>query len=1004
MEFKVLGPLEVVHRGYPLPLGGSKQRALLAVLLLHAGEVVPADRLIEDLWGEAPPATAAHAVQVYVAGLRKLLEPDRAKGTPSTSLRTRAPGYLIEVGDDELDLARFERLAAAGRSMLAADPTRAAALLREALSLWRGPALADLALEPFAQAQIAGLEERRMAALEDRIEADLAAHRHADLVGELERLVAAHPLRERLWGQLILALYRSGRQAEALEAYQRMRERLADELGIDPSRPLQQLERAILMQDPALDAAPPAEPTERPPTPGRPATVRLPTPPTPLIGRATEVVAVGATLHQPDVRLVTLTGTGGIGKTRLAVEVAAGLAGGFADGVQFVPLASVTDPDLVLGTVAASLDVREGADRPLLETLAEFLRDRRALLVLDNFEQVIAAATVVADLLEATRQVKLLITSRTALRIRAEHEHAVPPLTLADLSELPAFDVAAGSEAVELFVARARAVHAGFALTERNAAAVAEICTHLDGLPLAIELAAARANLLSPKAMLARLEHRLELLTGGPRDLPARQRTLRATLDWSYGLLEPAEQRLFARLAVFVGGWRMEAAEEVCGEVDGAGVDVLAALGSLMDKSLVRRTTAGDQPRFRMLATVREYALERLRASGEAEAVRRRHSRHYLAVAEEAAPRLAGPETEPFLHRLEEEYGNLRAAVTSALERAEPDVAARIAVALRRFWAARGHMREGRAWLQQALASGALAATTRARASSAAGNLAYLQDDYVEATALLEEGLALFRDLDDRPGIAFSACWLGGTLVARRDLDRAASLAAEALAVARELDDDEYLRLALDLSALAADLRGEVGQARRLYEECLALARRHGDGTKIVQALACLAIVGIEEADHAAARRWGEEALALARTLGDKFATRDALLSLGLVAVAEGDPEEAATSFREALRLSDELAQRFELATCLKGLGAVAALRDQPERAVHLFAAGKRVQESFGAADDVPPIERDLDRHLAAARALTGEQAFAAAWAFGLVMRQEDAVAYALHERSLSQP
>jgi MalT-like TPR region len=579
----------------------------------------------------------------------------------------------------------------------------------------------------------------------------------------------------------------------------------------------------------------------------------------------------------------------------------------------------------------------------------------------------------------------------------------VPPLRLADLSELPAFDVVAGSEAVELFVARARAVDAGFALTERNAAEVAEICTHLDGLPLAIELAAARANLLSPTAMLARLEHRLELLTGGPRDLPARQQTLRATLDWSYGLLEPAEQRLFAHLAVFVDGWRIEAALEVCGEADDAD-EVLAALGSLMDESLVRRTTAGDQPRFRMLATVREYALERLRERGGADAVRRRHSRHYLALAEEAAPQLTGPGTEPYLRLLEEEYGNLRAAVTSALERSEPDVAARIAVALRRFWVARGHMREGRSWLHQALASGALAAAIRARASSAAGCLAYLQDDYVEATALLEAGLALFRDLDDRPGIGFAACWLGGTLVARRDLDRAAVLAEEALAVARELDDDEGLRQALDLSALAADLRGEVGEARRLYEECLALARRHGDGTKIVQALACLAIVGIEEGDHAAARRWGEEGLALARTLGDTFATRDAPLSLGLVAVAEGDPEGAASSLRTALRLSDELAQRFELATCLKGLGAVAALRDQPERAVHLFAAAKRVQESFGAADDVPPIERDLHRHLATARALTGEEAFAAAWSFGLLMRQQDAVAYALRERSLSHP
>jgi DNA-binding SARP family transcriptional activator len=433
VEFRMLGPLEVVDdHGRPLGLGGAKQRALLAVLLLHAGEVVSAERLVDELWGEDPPKSARSVLQVYVANLRKVLEPGRARRAAGGVLRTRPPGYLVAVAPDDLDLGHFERLAEQGRAALAAgDAEEAAGLLRGALELWRGPALADVALEASGQAEIAGLEERRLAALEDRIEAELAAGRHSELVGELEAVIAAHPLRERLHGQFLLALYRSGRQAEALEAYRRMRETLAEELGIDPGRPLQDLERAILAQDPTLDWVPAAAAASQlaagQPAPGRrPGT--LPVPPTPLVGRQRALAEVGALVRQGHTRLVTLTGVGGTGKTRLALQVAAELGGEFPDGAWFVPLAPVADPQLVLATLAQTLGVREAAGQPLDERLREELRERRLLVVLDNFEHLLAAAPVVTGLLAACPNLAVLVTSRAALRVSGEQIYEVPPL------------------------------------------------------------------------------------------------------------------------------------------------------------------------------------------------------------------------------------------------------------------------------------------------------------------------------------------------------------------------------------------------------------------------------------------------------------------------------------------------------------------------------------------------------------------------------------------------
>ncbi len=731
MEFGILGPLAVWQDGRELELGAPKQRALLAVLLLHAGETMATERLVDALWGERPPATAVKALQVHVSQLRKVL----GEGV----VATRPTGYVLRVGEDELDLDRFERLLDRGRALLAGGAAEeAAGVLRSALALWRGPALADVGYEAFARDEIGRLDELRLVALQLRLKADLELGLQAEIVPELEALVREHPLRESLRELLILALYRAGRQADALAAYQGARAALVDELGLDPGEALQQLEKAILQHDPSLDLA--AASTEGLPTgtvtflftdvegstellarvgsdeyaqlidehrrllraafadaggrevdtqgdaffvafPSATGAVRaavraqretaatqlpirvgihtgepsvgpagyvgldvpraaricsaghggqvvisqstrelvedelpdgvalrdlgehrlkdltrpqrlsqlvieglsnefpalrtlenrptnLPVQPTALIGREREVAAVVERLRRKEVRLLTLTGPGGTGKTRLGLQAAAELLEDFPQGVFFVALAPISDPELVLPTIVQTIGLRESGAAPLVESLGHFLAEKRLLLLLDNLEHLVEAAPSLGELLAAAPQLKLLVTSRVPVHLAAEHEFHVPPLGLPETSHLPEVSSLQQYAAVALFIDRACAVKADFAVTNTNAPAVAEICVRLDGLPLAIELAAARTKLLSPQALLARLEQSLDLLTGGPRDAPARQQTLRATIDWSYQLLGPNEQTLFARLAVFAGGCTLEAAEAVCGVDD----------------------------------------------------------------------------------------------------------------------------------------------------------------------------------------------------------------------------------------------------------------------------------------------------------------------------------------------------------------------------------------------------------------------------------------------------
>jgi predicted ATPase/DNA-binding SARP family transcriptional activator len=933
MRFGVLGPLAVWRAdGTAVRIPDLKVRALLAGLLVHQGQPVSVERLAEALWRGRPPGNPVNTLQTKVSQLRRALEAAEPGGRDLVA--HQPPGYLLRAGYDAVDAQRFGDLVALAHET--EDPKARAALLVEALALWRGPALADFGQEEFARATIARLEEQRLTALELHAEARLELGHHRLLADELRELVARNPLRERLRAAYMRALYRAGRQSEALATYGDLRDGLARELGLDPSPELAALQLAILKQDPALARPPaPAPSAKRPRT-------NLPVPLTDLVGR-TETVTEVRRLLGPG-RLVTLTGPGGVGKTRLAVETAAQLVDRFPDGVWLVELAGLGRPgkEDVTGSpaeaVMTALGIREDAalgprwngPMGLIERLAGALRSERLLLVLDNCEHVVEpVAELAAALLRTAPELRILTTSREPLGLTGEVVFVVPPLEQ--------------SSAAQLFVARATAAAPGFTLGSDDAGAVAVLCRRLDGLPLPLELAASRVRALSVHELVARLDDRFRLLAAGHRGVPPRQQTLRATIDWSWDLLTEPERMVLRRLAVHADGFTVQAAESICAGDGVRADDVLALLVRLVDRSLVVMASDRDGTRYRLLESVADYCLERLDEAGERDRVRQRHDRYYAELAERAATHLHGRAQRHWLERLDRETPNVRRALEGAVRDRQPDRALRVVDAMAWYWFLRGRLGEARRSLNMALAVAGGTDAARAKAQAWRTGVAALVGDVDRQALHRTAALELCQKIDDAGGRARAEWFLGFVACDLGDLSVSEELVNRALRTARAVKDRWCTAAALSTRAKQAMLRGDLGEVERRGAQSLELFRALEDRWGQLQSMEWLGALARIRGDYGRATRLHRDGLRMAEELGLWPQAADQLSWLGRVAMHLGDHAQARDLHERAMRLAARQSYTPGETFAEIGLGLVARREGRLDTAeAHLRGVAER--------------------------------------------------------------
>jgi predicted ATPase/DNA-binding SARP family transcriptional activator/DNA-binding CsgD family transcriptional regulator len=987
VRIRVLGGFSVSVGSRTIEEGAWRLRKaanLVKILALSPGHRLHREQIMDLLWPDLGRRAALNNLRVVIHAARRALDIDPNAASvylaPQGGQLALCPGGQLWV-----DLEVFEEAASTARR------SRELAAYRMALDLYAGDLLPEDRYEGWAEGHRRRLRETRLSLLlglaglhEERGEYGLAAE-------VLQSVASQEPTNEESHASLMRLYALSDRRGEAIAQYARLREVLSVQVGAEPSSATRRLRDEI-----AAGRLPPAHPAGSPQEePSDASKHNLPAPRTSFVGREREMVEVKRKLAMT--RLLTLIGIGGSGKTRLTLEVARDLLGAYPDGVWLVELAPLSEGALVPQVVAGILRVQEKPGRPLLESLIDALGDKQMLLVLDNCEHLIESAARLTDtLLAACPRLRVLATSREPLGVTGELGWLMPSLSVPDAQHYTTIEELEGYESARLFADRASNRHPGFELTPENATAVGQVCAKLEGIPLAIELAAARVGMLSAEQISERLGHSLKVLTSGERTASHRHQTLRATLDWSYELLNEPEQTLFRRLSAFAGSFTLEAAESV-----GAGgyieeVDVLELLSHLVEKSLVVAEENWERgARYRLLEPVRQYAQEKLAVSREAEAVGRRHTEFFYALAEEAEPELSRPQQAQWLDRLETEHDNLRAALAWAIER-EIDLGPRMAGALCRFWHTRGYLSEGRRYLEEAVArSDVVPATVRAKALDGLGWIAEPQGDYERARVAYEESLELYRSSNDKRGVANALGDLGSLALDRGDYTRATSLLEESLTLHRELGSKEDVVGVLNGLGVLASARGDREQSISFFSEALALSRGTGSVRRNAVSLGNLGITMLVHGDTEQATVVLEESLALLRDIGDSSNIAIGLMYSALAALTRGDHERVEALSLESLKLLQKGEDKQHIPDCLEIMAGGAGARGRAQRAAWLWGAAEAMREDIGVP--LQPEDRKLlDPYLATARSSLGEAVWQSTLAEGRAMMSEQAIEYAL--------